>query len=151
LGVGVDFDGIGLKLDDACRLGKCCGGGGIVCLPVGDAACFFVARLTQTFVADVPAAQVGEQILRLGKRMAGAGATSQSRGLSGEEAVDAEALIQRIAAESASVAGEVGALNGQQPEGGYEGAFRATFVASGLAAGAGACRAAFFSRSSACC
>lgn len=55
-GVGVDFDAIGLKLDDARGLGKGFGGGRIFHLPFSDAAGFFMASLTQAFVADLPTA-----------------------------------------------------------------------------------------------
>jgi hypothetical protein len=101
-------------------------------------------------VAGAQAAELPQVVGSPGERPAGAGQGQELLGLGADEALQAEALVEGVAAEATAGADQVQALQADVAGGGQDGAGGAAFVPGELGAvGAASGRRPFFSTASA--
>ena len=104
---GVDAGPVGLELDVPRGLAEGAGRLGVVPPPGPHQAAVSVAGLADGVVADVQAGQLAEQPRGPLERPLGPGDAEQPLGVGGEQAADAQAVVQRVGVEATTSAGEV--------------------------------------------
>src|SRR5262249_30246577 len=131
---GVDHRAIGLELDVAAGRREAGPGGLVGVQPVGHQPGLLVAGGADGLVAGAQAAELGEVSGGPGERPAGAGQGQEFLGLGADEALQAEAAVQGVAALAAARADEVKAVEADGAGGGQDVAPGAALVPGELVA-----------------
>src|SRR5262249_39654621 len=146
---GVDHRAVGLELDVAAGGREAGAGRRVAVQPVGQQSGLLVADGADRLVAGAQAAELGQVAAAAADRPTGAGQGQQLAGVGADEAGDTQALIQRIAADAATRADDVEALEADVAGGGQDVAPGVPFVPEAAPARTGAARRPFFSAAAA--
>ena len=138
-----------LELDVASGLVERSGGLGVVPPPGPHPSAVTVADGADGVVADVQAGQFAEQSGGPLERPLGSGDAQEPLRVRADQAVDAEAVIERVGVGSAASAGEMAASERHVAGGGDEPPLGLAVAPPWRAAGAGPAAPPFFSRSAA--
>src|SRR5262245_35690082 len=142
---GVDHRAVGVELDVTAGLAELLARRRALVQPIGEQPGLLEADLAYGLIAGAQAAELGEVLGRQGERPAGAGEAEQLAASGGDEALDAEALVQGVAARAAARADEVEPVQADVAGDGQEVARGLPFMPHALSARAGALRSPFFS------
>jgi hypothetical protein len=149
---GVDHRPVRLELDVAGGGGEARPGRRPLVQPVGQAPGLGVANRPDGLVAGAQATELGQVLGRPGERPAGPGQAQQFLGLRADEALQAQPLVERVAAGLAAGADEIEAAQADLAGGGQELTAGPPLVPGEPAApGAAPAGRPFFSAASACC